>query len=117
MKKATMFVGALLLVAAPLYAYVQPASLMRASLKGASKPANLSTTLSGTQTTVSGVVSTADAVMTESITGGDGFVDVYQVVAITEDSPTRPVPEPGTMAMASMGLLALGFAVRRKFGS
>jgi hypothetical protein len=29
-----------------------------------------------------------------------------------EDEPGRPVPEPGTMALASMGLIALGAAAR-----
>jgi hypothetical protein len=28
--------------------------------------------------------------------------------------PTRPVPEPGTLALASMGLLALGVAGRKR---
>ncbi len=29
------------------------------------------------------------------------------------DDPARPVPEPGTMALASMGLIALGAAIRK----
>lgn len=30
------------------------------------------------------------------------------------ERPTNPVPEPGTMVLASMGLIALGAAVRRQ---
>lgn len=34
-----------------------------------------------------------------------------------DGDPTRPVPEPGTMALAAMGLAALGAASRRRRAS
>ena len=47
-------------------------------------------------------------------TGRLGAPPVPQEGAFGEDTPTRPVPEPGTMALASMGLIALGAAARAR---
>lgn len=35
----------------------------------------------------------------------------------TDDPPVAPVPEPGTMALASMGLLSLAAALRKRRGN
>jgi hypothetical protein len=32
-----------------------------------------------------------------------------------QDNPGKPVPEPGTMALAGMGLVALGGTIRKRF--
>jgi hypothetical protein len=39
-------------------------------------------------------------------------VGIPPLVENPVDRPARPVPEPGTMALASMGLIALGAALR-----
>lgn len=54
-----------------------------------------------------------------AINGNDGNIGHMAPPADSEplgDQPTRPVPEPGTMVLASMGLMALGAAARKRRG-
>jgi hypothetical protein len=43
---------------------------------------------------------------------GSGFTPDPVKAPLCDDRPAKPVPEPGTMALASMGLIALGAAAR-----
>ena len=45
--------------------------------------------------------------------GGGQLGGPLQGPGRNEDGPAKPVPEPGTMALASMGLVALGGVIRR----
>jgi hypothetical protein len=98
MKKAPLLAVALLLVCAanPARASVQPADVML----GVKAPVEL------------GPVSNPR--------GHDPGVGIEETIIDgpegNGENPTRPVPEPGTMAMASMGLLALGAAIKKKRG-
>ena len=48
---------------------------------------------------------------------GPPIRNIVEKPASGSDDPTRPVPEPGTIAMASMGLMALGVHLRRRRGN
>ncbi len=45
---------------------------------------------------------------------GNSSVDLQWHRDRHPDQPVQPVPEPGTMALASMGLIALGAAARAR---
>ena len=93
MKKLLLTLAALIVIAAPSYAYVQSGNMP-------SKPAPISED------------------------GGVGIEDVgvgaltppgaTPIEPLGEQPPTHPVPEPATMVLASMGLLALGAAGRKR---
>jgi hypothetical protein len=101
MKRSLILGCALMLAAAPLYAAVQP---------GQVTGPNSSRGHDGAPSQI------GDAYQLPSLSPmpdqDSGPVDA--TVQPSTDEPTRPVPEPGTMAMASMGLMALGATLRRR---
>lgn len=99
MKKAVLILGALMVLAAPAFSYVQPGSL-------------------GTTTKVKDGRGPAPK---ENGDGGGGELaddPAYREIPVTVEpvggEAVKPVPEPATMAMASMGLLAVGAALRKR---
>jgi hypothetical protein len=109
MKKVLMIAGVLTFVSAPLHAYVSSGALIGG-------------TVQSTPTTTN---DTSDPAVTTDPTGTSdgttldptiGLIDVRQPKHIHSDDdegPTHPVPEPGTMAVFSIGLLAAA-ALRKK---
>ena len=95
MRKAVLGLAAMMVLAAPVLAYVQPGSL-----------SSKTTTREGDR--VAKEQSDNPGLSDPSTT------EVPATIEPVEGAPVKPVPEPGTMAMASMGLLAIGAALRHR---
>jgi hypothetical protein len=96
MKKTLMIVGLLALTAVAAQAYVQPGQLSPGVNSATPSPKGYH-----------GLDTQDDALMP-----GDRDVRPQG-----EEQPSPAVPEPGTMALASMGLMAAGAALRRRRSS
>ena len=95
MKKLLLVVSLLALLAAPSFAYVQSGQVLP-------------------NTGGQGIDMQA-----RSRKWIDGAVDAPQITPLVTpavDGPTRPIPEPGTMVLASLGLLALGVSRAKRRG-
>ena len=96
MKKAVLILGALMVLSAPVFAYVQPGSLAGTTkVRDGGRAPKQQSDGSGRDGTL---MDTEIPVAVEPVT----------------DGTVKPVPEPATMALASMGLLAVGAALRKR---
>lgn len=114
MKKLVPAAAAFLLLAAiPAMAYVQPGSLNQKTTVGSAPSKSHRTS----QNVDGGSGPGSSTVGSERASGGSVTADPFGDAPLENgDTPTKPVPEPGTMAMASMGLIAIGAALRHKRG-
>jgi len=85
------------LAATPAFAYVQPGTFVGSDKSmGLLPPSPISLNDVSDPPGVTGIIAPSESPVT--------------------DGASAPVPEPGTMAMASMGLMALGATLRRRRG-
>ena len=97
MKKLLLTLAALVVIAAPSYAYVQSGSLPS---RVVARP---------------GIPVASDGGIEDIGVGALTPPDGTPVEPFGDQPPvTRPVPEPATMVLASMGLIALGAANRKR---
>ena len=100
MKRVMFLAGVLMLVSAPLYAYVSSGSMSGKRAMSLRFPTTTSTTITEPATT------DPDPTI--------GSIEVREPRETCQE-PGHPVPEPGTMAITSMGLIAAA-AWRKKRG-
>src|SRR5262245_3164482 len=100
MRRALVITGLLIAVAVPSHAYVSGGSLLGHRLDNRLK----------TPTTTQDAGTTSDPL---AVDPEIGTMDVREGRNTNNCEPGHPVPEPGTMAITSMGLLAAA-AFRRK---
>jgi hypothetical protein len=108
MKKLLLTLVVVAVAAAPAYAYVQVGHLTNQTPASATQ---MTPHIQPDGTFGAGDVGLAPLGPPTGHDGEDGEDDDRDA------PPTRPVPEPGTLALASMGLLALGVAGRKRRGN
>ena len=100
---ALLTLAAMMLVASAALAYVQPGHLPQT-------PTNTTTPVIGDDQNAAPLPNVVnDPTVSFDRRGGRGGHHPPR-----GDRPTNPVPEPGTMMLASMGLIALGVSLRRR---
>lgn len=104
MKRALLIAGGLMLVSAPLHAYVSGGTMMGRNLNHRHQQ-------SSTQTATETTDPATDPLATDPTVG---MIDVREGREISESEPGHPVPEPGTMAIGSMGLLAAAAFMKKR---
>ena len=102
MKKYLLSLALVALLASPSFAYVQSGHLLSNSAGN-----------NATESHASRLPSWIDG---RGPLSSPGMPDMNPPRQTLDEGPGRPIPEPGTMALASLGLLALGVSRARRRG-